>query len=111
MHWGGEWIGYDEPADGKVFDPKKPFYCADDFDKGENDYFLPPAPYLRKEFELERKVKSAKIYISAFGLADVRINGEPVGSDSKPFSRQPAGSMRASNFSPSMMSASRTPQR
>ncbi len=81
LHWGGEWIGYDEPADGKVFDPKKPFYCADDFDKGENDYFLPPAPYLRKEFALERKVKSAKIYISAFGLADVRINGKPVGSE------------------------------
>lgn len=80
-HWGGEWIGYDKPVDGKMFDPHKPFYCADDFDRGVNDYFLPPAPYLRKEFTLEKEAADAKIYISAFGLADVRINGARVSKE------------------------------
>ncbi len=79
--WSGEWIGYDKPVDGKIFDPQKPFYCADDYDKGENDYFLPPAPYLRKEFTVDQEIKDAKIYISAFGLADVRINGKQVSGE------------------------------
>ncbi|MBR2222932.1 MAG: hypothetical protein IJ973_01265, partial [Christensenellaceae bacterium] len=26
--WDAEWIGYDEPVDGKVFDRNAPFYCA-----------------------------------------------------------------------------------
>lgn len=76
--WDAEWIGYDEPVDGKVFDRNAPFYCADDFADGINDYFLPPAPYLRREFVAEKTVKKAKLYYSAFGLADVQINGQVI---------------------------------
>lgn len=79
--WQGEWIGYDKPVDGKVFDPKIPFYCSDDYMDGKSTYFLPPAPYFRKEFASEYEIKAAKIYISAFGLANVRINGKRVGKE------------------------------
>ena len=76
--WNGEWIGYDKPVDGKEFDPKIPFYCSDDYADGKNTYFLPPPPYLRKEFTQEQEIKTAKIYISAFGLTEVRINGKKI---------------------------------
>lgn len=76
--WTAEWIGYDKPVDGKVFDPTIPFYCADEFDQGKNQLFLPPPPYLRKEFEVQKSVERAKLYVSAFGLVDVQINGREV---------------------------------
>jgi len=76
--WEAKWIGYDKPDEGKAYNPKKPFYCADDYAEGKNELFLPPAPYLRKEFEIPEKVKRAKLYVSAFGLIDVEINGKKV---------------------------------
>ena len=39
-----------------------------------------PARYLRKEITLDRKVKSAKLYICGLGLYDVWINGELISS-------------------------------
>lgn len=38
-----------------------------------------PAPYFRKEFRLDKPVKSARIYIAAAGLYELRLNGERVG--------------------------------
>lgn len=38
----------------------------------------PPAPYLRKEFELQSKPVSARLYASAFGLFEFEINGQAV---------------------------------
>lgn len=77
--WKAEWIGYDR-ADGKVFDKKAPFYCADDFKLGRNTYFLPPVPYLRKTFELspEKEIASAKLYETALGLLEIEINGHKI---------------------------------
>ncbi len=79
--WDGEWIGYDKPVDGKVFDSGIPFHCSDDYTDGKNNYFLPPPPYLRKEFTQEQEIKKAKIYVSAFGLAEVSINGKRIAAE------------------------------
>jgi alpha-L-rhamnosidase len=49
---------------------------------GDGTPFLPPAPYLRTEFKVVGKVFRAKLYASALGLYDARLNGEdmdPVG--------------------------------
>ncbi len=40
-----------------------------------------PAQYFRKEFSVSKKVKSARIYITALGLYQLQINGEKVSSD------------------------------
>lgn len=71
--WQGEWIGYDEGRD--QYDPTVPYYCADDFQKGENHPFLPKPALLRKAFAAKPGVKRATLYVSAMGLAEVWING------------------------------------
>lgn len=38
-----------------------------------------PAPYFRKEFNLTRKIKSARAYIAVGGLYELSINGQKVG--------------------------------
>ena len=72
--WRAAWIGYDEGRD--AYDPTVPYYCADDFDKGENHPFLPKPALLRSGFRVEGDVASATLYVSAFGLTDVWINGQ-----------------------------------
>ena len=80
--WKAKWIGYDALPEGmKPFDRNEPFYCADEFQLGENQYYLPPAPYLRREFENKKEIKKAELYVSAQGIADVSINGEKVTTD------------------------------
>ena len=63
--WKAEWIGFDKEV-GEPYDPSLPYYVADEYLKGENKLYLPPPPYLRKEFTLSGKVvKSCCICISA----------------------------------------------
>jgi len=42
---------------------------------------LPPPPYLRKSFVVNKTVKRAVVYASALGLYELQINGKRVGSD------------------------------
>ena len=72
--WRAKWIGWDEGRD--AYDPSVPYYCADDFEKGENHPFLPKPALLRREFEADGAVASAQLYVSAFGLTEVYINGK-----------------------------------
>ena len=44
----------------------------------KHDY-LPPAPYLRHGFAVEKKVRRATAYVSALGLYEMRLNGRRVG--------------------------------
>ena len=87
--WKAEWIGFDRQI-GEPFNPQKPFYCADDFKAGKNEYYLPPVPYLRNIFLTADKnqIVSAKIYLTALGLVEVEINGKKIkqGSFSPGFS-------------------------
>ncbi|SOE23203.1 alpha-L-rhamnosidase [Spirosomataceae bacterium TFI 002] len=50
----------------------------DKTDKYESLY-LPPARYLRKSFNTNKKVKKATAYTTALGLYELRINGKKVG--------------------------------
>ena len=38
-----------------------------------------PAPFLRKSFQLAGEVKTARLYVTALGLYECSINGQPVG--------------------------------
>ncbi len=40
-----------------------------------------PAPFLRQSFQLEGQVKTARLYVTALGLYECSINGQPVGED------------------------------
>lgn len=40
-----------------------------------------PAPLLRKQFELDKKIKRARAYVSGLGYFELRLNGERVGND------------------------------
>ena len=61
--WGGEWIAFDRPLP----------------EKDEDFYKERPAPLFRKAFSLGRKVRSARLYITAAGYYDLHCNGQPVG--------------------------------
>jgi alpha-L-rhamnosidase len=39
-----------------------------------------PSPYLRREFELRGKIKSARLYITSLGLYEAQLNGQVVGN-------------------------------
>ena len=47
----------------------------------EGELVLPPPPYLRKAFSVDRPVKRAVVYASALGLYELHINGKRVGED------------------------------
>mgnify|MGYP000601195014 CR=1 FL=1 len=40
-----------------------------------------PVPYLRKDFSLSGDIATARLYITALGLFECSINGQPVGND------------------------------
>jgi len=42
---------------------------------------LPPPPYLRKEFKLDKPIKQALLYSSALGIFETNINGKRVGNE------------------------------
>jgi alpha-L-rhamnosidase len=58
--WTASWITMENE---KVFDGSK------------------PAHYLRKEFSTSKKIKSARVYVSALGLYELYINGKKVGDE------------------------------
>jgi alpha-L-rhamnosidase len=43
------------------------------------DYNLKPAPYFRKVFDIQKKVKSARAYIAVAGLYELYLNGDRIG--------------------------------
>ncbi|MGI4729834.1 MAG: family 78 glycoside hydrolase catalytic domain [Janthinobacterium lividum] len=45
-----------------------------------NDQHVKPAPYFRKVFAAEKKVKSARAYIAVAGLYELYLNGKKVGN-------------------------------
>jgi len=44
------------------------------------DYNLRPAPYFRRELEITKKIKTARVYIAVGGLYELKINGKRVGN-------------------------------
>jgi len=61
---------------------KAKWICFDTAPFNEDpELHLPPSPYLRKEFKVNRKIRRATVYISALGLFELFINGHRVGRD------------------------------
>ncbi|GBF20184.1 MULTISPECIES: alpha-L-rhamnosidase [Arenibacter] len=63
-NWQGLFIGHDVG-----------YNKADKYDS----LYLPPARYLRKSFNLNKKIKKATAYTTALGLYELRLNGNKVG--------------------------------
>jgi alpha-L-rhamnosidase len=59
--WQAQWIGHDTAALNE--DP---------------ELLLPPSPYLRQDFTVNKKVRRATVYATALGLFDMSVNGKPV---------------------------------
>jgi alpha-L-rhamnosidase len=72
--WKAGWIG--APWQGEEALPK-PLGGPE----GRPEDFGPPAPLLRKEFAMEKKVHSAVAYLSGLGYFELYLNGEKVGQD------------------------------
>jgi alpha-L-rhamnosidase len=67
--WGAEWIGkdYTDEAEPMTF-------------KGKS-LILPPSPLLRKPIEVKKEIQKARLYVTALGLYEFKINGKRVGKD------------------------------
>lgn len=46
-----------------------------------NNELPDPCPYLRKEFKVHKKLKSARLYITSLGLYEAYLNGNKIGND------------------------------
>ncbi len=46
-----------------------------------NNLLPNPCPYLRKEIDIHKKLKSARLYITSLGLYEVYLNGNKIGKD------------------------------
>jgi alpha-L-rhamnosidase len=71
--WKAQWIG--APWEGEEHF-KRPDYPGQKFEE-----FGPPAPILRKSFNIEKKIKSAVAFVTGLGYFELYINGEKVGDD------------------------------
>ena len=65
--WQGEWIG-------------APWQGEDSYDMMKSKDVV-PAPLLRKEFSINKKIKQARFYGTGLGYFELYINGERVGED------------------------------
>ena len=65
--WKGLFIGHDVGYD-----------RTDKYDS----LYLPPARYLRKSFNLKKRIKKATVYATALGIYELRLNGKKVGNAS-----------------------------
>jgi alpha-L-rhamnosidase len=72
--WEGDWISLGEGPPEDVDPPTGDEY--NDVGSG-----LAPSPYLRREFRLEKPVRSARLYATARGVYEPHVNGERVGED------------------------------
>ncbi len=51
------------------------------FGQEKDNLISRPSQYFRKEFSLNKKVKSARVYVTALGLYELYLNGKKVGND------------------------------
>jgi len=71
--WKAQWIG--APWQGEEALPRPGWPDAEPEDMG------PPAPMFRKDFHVEKKIKSAVAYVSGLGYFELWLNGAKVGDD------------------------------
>ena len=72
-----QWIGYEELPTGKQVVPG---VHGNGNDLGDKCVDRPVIPLFRKEFEVDRKIKEATLYITGLGQYETSINGQKVGN-------------------------------
>ncbi len=71
--WKASWIGAPWQGEEPLPVPKNRNKTPDDLG--------PPAPLLRKDFQVEKKVESAVVYVTGMGYFELWLNGAKVGKD------------------------------
>ncbi len=62
------------------FQGKWIFYDTHQYNE-DKDLILPPSPYLRKEFSINKEILRGTVYITGLGLFELYINGKRIGND------------------------------
>ncbi|MFV0589990.1 MAG: family 78 glycoside hydrolase catalytic domain [Draconibacterium sp.] len=75
----GNWIAYSKVTSFETGMMDQPNWKGDWFSVSY-DFNIKPAPYFRKEFKVEKKIKSARAYIAVAGLYELYLNGSKVGN-------------------------------
>jgi alpha-L-rhamnosidase len=68
-NWSAQWIGLNLN------------HLGQDVQYNGTSYHLPPAPYLRKEVQIQPGFVKARLYVTALGLYEFSINGQRIGND------------------------------
>jgi alpha-L-rhamnosidase len=77
--WKATWIGAPWQNESPVYRNKTDL--VQDEKSGSYVVTPPPAPYLRKSFNVSKQIASARAYVSGLGLFEMYINGKKVGDD------------------------------
>lgn len=72
--WPGEWISRPPLGPDGVPDPGQP-------DPYVNGYQSSPVSHLRRRFDLRAPVRRARLYATALGVLEARLNGQRIGED------------------------------
>jgi alpha-L-rhamnosidase len=70
--WTASWVSWDDQA--LAFEPATERGPVDQVQMG-----LAPVPYVRREFDVAGGLSSARLYVTARGLYEIRLNGKRVG--------------------------------
>ena len=69
----GHWeMGLQDPGDWQAR------WIGTPWKSGTDDFRTPPAPYFRKNFDLSKKIRSARAYVSGLGYYEFSLNGVKV---------------------------------
>lgn len=72
--WKGKWIGAPWQGEETLPKPNNP-------NAAMPEQLPPPAPMLRKEFKIEKKVEKAVAFVTGLGYFEMYLNGQKVGDD------------------------------
>ncbi len=75
----GSWSGYSKIASFETGMIEQ-INWKGDWISDTHDFNVKPAPYFRNEFNIQKKIKSARAYIAVAGLYELYLNGEKIGN-------------------------------
>ncbi len=79
--WEAKWIGAPWQGEDPLPDPVNPRASLSNTQLDAETSVPPPAPLLRKEFTISKKVQEAKAFVTGLGYFEFYLNGAKVGND------------------------------
>ena len=76
--WQAQWIGFRTQVDETVRPSGKAGNNSQFFGEGDDILNMRPPAYLRRDIDILQSITSATLYVTARGLYDVTINGQPI---------------------------------